>query len=116
MLLVCLTHRQPASLPSRERGLKCNNEHEARAAMVAPLAGAWIEIGEIGLGLGSESLPSRERGLKLISLIFLYRFEEVAPLAGAWIEIILYRDSEFCIAVAPLAGAWIEITLRRSRQ
>ena len=33
--------------------------------LVAPLAGAWIEIDKFGIGkLHLESLPSRERGLK----------------------------------------------------
>ena len=33
--------------------------------MVAPFAGAWIEIRERWIGpSGQESLPSRERGLK----------------------------------------------------
>ena len=57
--------------------------------MVAPLAGAWIEITTILTGL-------------LITI--------VAPLAGAWIEILddwEGRDIEY---VAPLAGAWIEIS------
>ena len=84
--------------------------------MVAPLAGAWIEINEI------TSLRSREA---------------VAPLAGAWIEIfITLKGEEPCLSlpsrerglkligdndgavrnrVAPLAGAWIEITSNRAK-
>ena len=57
-------------------------------AVVAPLAGAWIEIKETG-----------EVAIKNF----------VAPLAGAWIEI---DDNDVRIqieGVAPLAGAWIEI-------
>ena len=39
-----------ASLPSRERGLKYYGcMHYDSARMVAPLAGAWIEIAEYGL-------------------------------------------------------------------
>ena len=35
----------PVSLPSRERGLKSTDkETELQAKIVAPLAGAWIEI------------------------------------------------------------------------
>ena len=56
--------------------------------IVAPLAGAWIEIrgpqgeqGEVG------SLPSRERGLKLRIQHLEPWGQKVAPLAGAWIEI-----------------------------
>ena len=56
--------------------------------VVAPLAGAWIEI-------------------------FLTFFEKiyiiVAPLAGAWIEMTLHMQKRITFAVAPLAGAWIEI-------
>ena len=55
---------------------------------VAPLAGAWIEIGRI----------ERE----------VYE-TRVAPLAGAWIEIRKLCGPQSMIAVAPLAGAWIEI-------
>ena len=54
------------SLPSRERGLKWQRkDRKCDRMVVAPLAGAWIEI------IASESckeilqsLPSRERGLK----------------------------------------------------
>ena len=78
--------------------------------MVAPLAGAWIEIFAMLLrsqatsslpsrerGLKFDftivkvenklSLPSRERGLKSFYLNNLCRIRLVAPLAGAWIEI-----------------------------
>ena len=56
--------------------------------MVAPLAGAWIEI--------------------LLLLIFLPKLV-VAPLAGAWIEISYPVQVPVVRMVAPLAGAWIEI-------
>ena len=54
------------SLPSRERGLKCLREREnVFMIIVAPFAGAWIEIRKIMNSiLVAESLPSRERGLK----------------------------------------------------
>ena len=55
---------------------------------VAPLAGAWIEIGW------------RNNNLSV------YR---VAPLAGAWIEIFQLPVLSGQKRVAPLAGAWIEI-------
>ena len=78
--------------------------------IVAPLAGAWIEITsctntkttttslpsrERGLKLifvgrnttMQSSLPSRERGLKLMMQMQIIRGQQVAPLAGAWIEI-----------------------------
>ncbi len=55
------------SLPSRERGLKfVDFDPQANATQVAPLAGAWIEIG-------------RSWSVK--------KCAGVAPLAGAWIEI-----------------------------
>ena len=40
--------------------------------MVAPLAGAWIEIDHycVGFNFEVESLPSRERGLKFLFFIF----------------------------------------------
>ena len=56
---------------------------------VAPLAGAWIEIGmpngEVVAWM--PSLPSRERGLKLLREGYIEEIPAVAPLAGAWIEI-----------------------------
>ena len=57
---------------------------------VAPLVGAWIEIpGHFGLVSAFLSLPSWERGLKyqLKSSIKLCNMM-VAPLVGAWIEIL----------------------------
>ena len=62
-----------ASLPSRERGLKSDKTLPySPASIVAPFAGAWIEIHieELQSGVVSKSLPSRERGLKLVSLLF----------------------------------------------
>ena len=56
--------------------------------MVAPFAGAWIEI------------PVFRR------LVFCWI---VAPFAGAWIEILLLCPSSGSFVVAPFAGAWIEI-------
>ena len=57
--------------------------------MVAPLVGAWIEIG------GSNSTFDKL---------------EVAPLVGAWIEIVYVRIGlKGGRMVAPLVGAWIEI-------
>ena len=100
------------SLPSRERGLKLLRKRVyLYRKIVAPFAGAWIEIlysGTPGAGK-SLSLPSRERGLKLalIAIYIISRF--VAPFAGAWIEIYyptFFRGSD---GVAPFAGAWIEI-------
>ena len=56
--------------------------------MVAPFAGAWIEI-----------------TVKKTSSFKSY----VAPFAGAWIEIKILVMRASIIPVAPFAGAWIEI-------
>ena len=56
--------------------------------LVAPLAGAWIEI---------------------ITRILSINSGKVAPLAGAWIEIAVLMKQSALTGVAPLAGAWIEI-------
>ena len=56
--------------------------------IVAPLAGAWIEI-----------------SILTINHLLL----SVAPLAGAWIEMNHFQDICPGCMVAPLAGAWIEI-------
>ena len=56
-----------ASLPSRERGLKC------QAATAKTKA--------------EESLPSRERGLKSGNRRRINQGTRVAPFTGAWIEI-----------------------------
>ena len=64
--------------------------------IVAPFAGAWIEI-----------LVFRE--------VLLH--SPVAPFAGAWIEIEnLSVDTRRGQYVAPFAGAWIEIRLSLSNQ
>ena len=80
--------------------------------MVAPFAGAWIEIllHRPGKQL-MMSLPSRERGLKFkfVWLVCSWRIY-VAPFAGAWIEIVaLEAMNSKNYPVAPFAGAWIEI-------
>ena len=77
------------SLPSRERGLKfllCTLR--SAYGMVAPFAGAWIEIKE------------KDRCVPVCV---------VAPFAGAWIEIPRPPRLLLPSAVAPFAGAWIEI-------
>ena len=63
-------------------------EHAPVSGVVAPLAGAWIEISHRKAPIAS--IP-------------------VAPLAGAWIEIMPYRTVFTPTGVAPLAGAWIEM-------
>ena len=61
----------------------------AQDSPVAPLAGAWIEIIDTSKNWArrKSSLPSRERGLKYRIRQCRRRNLHVAPLAGAWIEI-----------------------------
>ena len=55
---------------------------------VAPRAGAWIEIANFKPPfIVLASLPVRERGLKYSGRVLLWLFRRVAPRAGAWIEI-----------------------------
>ena len=81
--------RVDASLRSPEHGLKllllvyCQTWH-----LVAPFAGAWIEICIFGWW-----------GLII----------HVAPFAGAWIEMSKSDKVTRATGVAPFAGAWIEI-------
>ena len=78
------------SLPSRERGLKLQNDIIIISKKdVAPLAGAWIEM---------ELIRTEHT-----------RRAAVAPLAGAWIEMPPLLSLPVPALVAPLAGAWIEI-------
>ncbi len=73
----------------RVRGLKYMIQlHYQAIIIVAPRAGAWIEIGHIA--------ASGKSGL-------------VAPRAGAWIEMTKLAATPSRFAVAPRAGAWIEI-------
>ena len=66
---------------------------DALQSYVAPLAGAWIEIEKEHTRIdGTQSLPSRERGLKSVGITIMAIMVGVAPLAGAWIEIL----SPFC--------------------
>ncbi len=83
------------SLPSRERGLKyIANPVLGNYSLVAPFAGAWIEI----------SAPK-----------VLDTPDIVAPFAGAWIEIATSLSLCNICCVAPFAGAWIEINKRGNR-
>ena len=56
--------------------------------IVAPHAGAWIEIFAVSIPL---------------------QMLKVAPHAGAWIEILKLANKYIGYNVAPHAGAWIEI-------
>jgi len=82
------------SLPSWERGLKCN-------------------LCIIHLMLDA-SLPSWERGLKSEVFRPHRRTFRVAPFVGAWIEIWETLNKKGFVFVAPFVGAWIEISIGTS--
>ena len=67
-------------------------ENGGLSITVAPLAGAWIEINERSYLFSKRgpSLPLRERGLKYVTKTYNQNHDVVAPLAGAWIEIVPY--------------------------
>ena len=79
--------------------------------IVAPHAGAWIEISSqlVPAMCFAVSHPTRVRGLKWDYIGYLYDDRHVAPHAGAWIEIACRPILPICRMVAPHAGAWIEI-------
>ena len=78
--------------------------------MVAPLAGARIEIVVTGnFCYISKSPLSQGRELKWNPERSPSPCRHVAPLAGARIEIDLFEDTAKYFLVAPLAGARIEI-------
>ena len=60
------------------------------ALIVAPFAGAWIEI---------------------MSQDLFDMLKDVAPFAGAWIEMSITASLISAVFVAPFAGAWIEIAI-----
>ena len=123
-----------SSLPSRERGLKflslcCRCIHHLVAPFagawieieewvkngteeeVAPFAGAWIEIFDVLKSPTSlpESLPSRERGLKSRNTIGICEISLSLPSRERGLKC-LHLDNLLCLSVvAPFAGAWIEI-------
>ena len=61
--------------------------------MVAPLVGAWIEIGAPwgSWKRGTSSLLLWERGLKYQKGRGTGDTGDVAPLVGAWIEMLFYK-------------------------
>ncbi len=79
--------------------------------VVAPFAGAWIEIQKNNLPYDhyEGSLPSRERGLKYNKIIGKQETEVSLPSRERglkWTQV----HKPICISrVAPFAGAWIEI-------
>ena len=100
--------------------------------MVAPFAGAWIEMkkwlhGKLMLqslpsrerGLKSpiendnsgklSSLPSRERGLKFTHRLLPLLLNQSLPSRERGLKLINVLQFDYVFAVAPFAGAWIEI-------
>ena len=79
--------------------------------IVAPHAGAWIEMSMIALSCLEFMSPlTQGRGLKSGVADVVLDISKVAPHAGAWIEILLKALPLQSLIVAPHAGAWIEIT------
>ena len=74
--------------------MKLPKQGMKNSEVVAPLAGAWIEMCDMeGFCINEDgSLPSRERGLKYQQKENSIRGDIVAPLAGAWIEMIMMRE------------------------
>ena len=87
-MVVVSWYGMSTSLPPRERGLKLQFGCGHLDHIVAPPAGAWIEIKASAAALGDWT---------------------VAPPAGAWIEIQGGPGEARIDVVAPPAGAWIEI-------
>ena len=80
------------------------------ACIVAPLAGAWIEISAFrGSRLSIASLPSRERGLKLDNKFKVGAAKESLPSRERGLKSESREDVLSAFLVAPLAGAWIEM-------
>ena len=80
------------------------------ACIVAPLAGAWIEISAFrGSRLSIASLPSRERGLKSVCYnVYVDKWMSL-PSRERGLKYGYGQKRNVRGAVAPLAGAWIEI-------
>ena len=77
---------------------------------VAPFAGAWIEIGSRkGLHFSVWSLPSRERGLKYNETYVFITDSMSLPSRERGLKSALKSSSFRAKCVAPFAGAWIEI-------
>ena len=79
--------------------------------MVAPLAGAWIEIPRKFLEQRRliRSLPSRERGLKFAKLLRCILIGGSLPSRERGLKLCALKVMTDDVDVAPLAGAWIEI-------
>ena len=105
------------SHPTRVRGLKSVAEGKtSKLFLVAPHAGAWIEIRLFATYTGGNVVAPHAGAWIEIALVGLCQcFVDVAPHAGAWIEIYrLTPGRGRWSPVAPHAGAWIEIDPSRS--
>ena len=79
--------------------------------LVAPFAGAWIEIALILTGIHLYPVaPFAGAWIEMAIAVDLIRELIVAPFAGAWIEIVNENVLIDGNPVAPFAGAWIEIS------
>ena len=99
------------SLPTRERGLKLSFPcGEIKRFLVAPYAGAWVEIPISSAIFSTNSVaPYAGAWVEMFVSKNLISKVSVAPYAGAWVEILLTSKPLYCLAVAPYAGAWVEI-------
>ena len=105
-----MAHRRQ-SLPLRERGLKCLFSCDRILPdLVAPSAGAWIEMCQDFDGVLDHSVaPSAGAWIEIYLNGIEQALKLVAPSAGAWIEIFRTAPCAYQSIVAPSAGAWIEI-------
>ena len=85
--------------------------------VVAPLAGAWIEIivNTSIYHMSHKSLPSRERGLKLFLALLVASGVKSLPSRERGLKLCAAMLVICAILVAPLAGAWIEILYRKGQ-
>ncbi len=84
-----------------------NGVHLVSGTIVAPFAGAWIEIVvDVRSLCGADVAPFAGAWIEINVLSYEHYTYDVAPFAGAWIEI-FYGGNP--LSVAPFAGAWIEI-------
>ena len=106
-----LVRHSRLSHPSRVRGLKYTSvSFTVSIYIVAPLAGAWIEIFDYYIQANYEPVaPLAGAWIEIVCIFGKFLIKIVAPLAGAWIEIRTNFYRKIFGKVAPLAGAWIEI-------
>ena len=78
--------------------------------MVAPFAGAWIEIEEPAQPWHCAAVaPFAGAWIEIGRRSLVWFFHSVAPFAGAWIEMLKDGMKPEDARVAPFAGAWIEM-------